>query len=262
MRDTTERFLTVVLGCMLGMFMVFGGIWIGARTVAAGITEQQPEEPNTFLISGDGIVKVRPDIFRATFRIEGQGETTVKAHENLQARMTRVLTRMTQMGVQEKDLATGSYNLSGLYIQPKPSKAKQTHTVRNTLQVTIRDVDHAGQYLDAAMEVGVSSIDCQGFLVEDLRTARNQARKMAAENAKERADLIAGGCGAKLGRVLSISDTRPPGAYLHPYRQYHDQVATEPAAAPGGVVMPDREDAMEPGMQEVSMTLYVTYELL
>jgi uncharacterized protein YggE len=259
------RFLTIVLGCLLGAMMVFGGFMMGGRA-AGNAAPKEPDEPHPFVISGDGIVKARPDIFRATFHVEGQGETTTKAHENLQARMTRVLTRMTQLGVQEKDLATGLYHLRGRY-QAEQQQAsdgkKKPVIVRNTLNVTIRDVDHAGQYLDAALEAGATSIDMHGFAIEDLRAVRNQARKMAAENARERAELIATGTGAKLGRVLSISDRPPDGYYPQRYAQNADQFEAPPAdaAAPAGVVL-GLEDAMEPGMEEVSMTLYVVYELL
>lgn len=264
MRDTTERFLSIVLGCLLGAVMVFGGFTMARR----GVDEEEDDQPGRFVISGDGLVRAKPDIFKATFRVEGKGETATEAQQQLQARMTKLLAKMTQLGIQDQDLATGAYNLRSLYrAQQQTPQGKPRFEAHNSLDVTIRDVDHAGQYLDGAIAVGAESIEVHGFQIEDLRKVRNEARSLAAKNARERAELIAGSSGAKLGRVITISETPPPGydVWGHRFQNYEVPPYGEPAAAEavGRLrVVTSLEDAMEPGMSEVTATIYVEFELL
>jgi len=265
MRDTTERFMSLVLGCLLGAVMVFGGFTMAARSA----DEEEDDQPGRFVVSGDGLVRAKPDIFKVTFQVEGKGATATEAQTQLQTRMTRLLTKMTQLGVQDADLATGMYNLRSLYgAQQRQSSKIPRFVVRNSLEVTIRQVDHAGQFLDAAIAVGAESIDVHGFEIEDLRRVRNEARSVAAKNARERAELIATSSGAQLGRVLTISETPPPGYDVWGQRSqnyyrvppYGEPTAPTDAAAMG--VVTGLEDAMEPGLTEVTATIYVEFELL
>ncbi len=78
--------------------------------------------------------------------------------------------------------------------------------VQNQVNVVIRDISKVGDVLDSAVAAGANTIYGVNFYVDDSTTASSQARKLAVEDAHQRAQELAEAAGMTLGPVLSISE--------------------------------------------------------
>ena len=79
----------------------------------------------------------------------------------------------------------------------------------------IRDLARLGQILDQVVTLGANQAGGISFLVSDAERRKNEARRRAVENARERARILAEAAGARLGSVLTITEEviggpRPP----------------------------------------------------
>jgi uncharacterized protein len=77
--------------------------------------------------------------------------------------------------------------------------------LRNTVNVTVRDLSSLGEVLNAVVEAGANSIYGITFSVEDRSAAVAEARDLAIADAKAKAEAIAASAGVQLGEIISIS---------------------------------------------------------
>ena len=84
--------------------------------------------------------------------------------------------------------------------------AQEGYRVSNMLQVTVRDVEQAGDVLDAVVEAGANQAYGVTFTVSDQNKWQSEARKEAVADAKARAGELAALVGLELGEVLSVSE--------------------------------------------------------
>lgn len=246
-------------------------------------------ETKPLIVQGTGMVRAKPDVLVGSVRVIGKGATATEAQQQVHDRMKRILTKLTKLGVQEKDLQTSEYSLEPVYTKvPTPTRfyeyvrpgvrqwvsypaGKMVKSYRSisVLSFKFRKVDRAGNLIDGAIEAGAESVDNVEFTVEDIKPLRQRARRLAAHYARERARNIAEGAGTRLGRVLQLSEN--PIEYgsassngLSPaYRQaqVNAQHQVWGSPPPPESETGEDEDAMEPGIMEITATVYAAFEL-
>jgi uncharacterized protein YggE len=113
------------------------------------------------------------------------------------------------------------------------------------LRVTVRDVEGAGEVLDAVVEAGANQVYGVNFTVSDEAEWQGQAREKAMADAAERAYELASLAGIELGEVLSISEVID-GIWSSPMR-----VGWDPGIGGGG--------GFAPGELEMSTQVQVTF---
>ena len=111
------------------------------------------------------------------------------------------------LGVEEKDVQTSNFNVypSSNY-DPMTGQVTGTYfVVDNTVTVIVRDLSKLGDVLTAVVEAGANNIYGITFDVEDRDAAVIQARELAIQNAKDKAQEIADAAGVELGDLQSIN---------------------------------------------------------
>ncbi len=94
----------------------------------------------------------------------------------------------------------------------------------------VRDVGGAGKAVDALVQGDAATNLSVRFALDDTKPSAADARRIAVEDAKAKADAIARAAGVRLGTVVSVSEigTGPMPRY--------DYVVTMPAAAPKAAI--------------------------
>jgi len=119
------------------------------------------------------------------------------------------------------------------------------YRVSNMLRVTVRNLEQVGELLDAVVEVGANQMYGVTFTVSDDQEWESEAREKAMDDAKARAEELAGLAGVELGEVLSVSEV--VGGMLVP-------TAVEMAVGRGG-------GGIAPGELEFSTRIQVTFAI-
>jgi uncharacterized protein YggE len=216
--------------------------------VPALAQETTPRRP-VISISGEGILTAKPDRASISSAVVTEGKTAREALDANTAAMTSVLASYRDAGLEERDIAT-----SGFTIQPRYADRKNNETpritgyeVRNSVTVRVRDLDKLGDILDKAVTSGANQFNGLSFEISDADRKLDDARKAAFADAKRKAELYAAQAGARLGRVLDMSESG--GSRPMPVMMRADFAK---AAAPVPIA---------PGESEVQVNVNVTFEL-
>jgi uncharacterized protein YggE len=194
-------------------------------------------------VTGQGTIAVAPDSAMIRIGVTSQGKTAKEASDTNAKQMTAVMAAIKNSGIAERDIQT-----SRLSLQPRyENKGGTTHLlgfrVTNQVTVTIHDIDRLPAILDRAIAAGANEMSGIEFVVSGQSKLLDQARDAAIADAHRKAALYAKAAGAKLGRVVAITEQ---GASAPP----------RPLAAMRAGAVP-----VAPGEQTLRATVTVSYEL-
>src|SRR5579885_2474362 len=195
-------------------------------------------------VIGQATVSVAPDTAIMRIGVTSHGASAREASDANAKQMTGVMNAIKNSGVNARDLQTSQLSIQPQYDAGKPGPARLLgFQVTNQLTVKIHDIEKVPAVLDRAIAAGANEMSGIEFVVSEQSKLLDQARDEAIADARRKAELYAKAAGAKLGRVVSISEEGAP-APPHP-------VATMRAAAVPAA----------PGEQTLRATVSVSYEL-
>lgn len=92
------------------------------------------------------------------------------------------------------------------------------HEVSQNVNVKVRDLEKIGEVISRSAEKGANQVGNVSFSIDDEYELKNQAREMAINKAKEKANLMAAQAGMTLGKVKSVIESS--GDYNYPVPMY------------------------------------------
>jgi uncharacterized protein YggE len=199
------------------------------------------------------MVDSRPDLATVYAGVSTRAQTAVAAMQQNATKMTAVVARIRALGIAEDDIQTAGINLSPQYDynQATQSQVFRGYVASNRLSIKLRNVQNAGQVLDALVAAGANDIGGPEFSVEDDTAYRAEARRNALTRAQEQATEYARMTGYSGVRLLeineSISGRQPPMPLM---RQANFEQAADAAATP-----------VQPGLVGTVVNVTVKYEL-
>lgn len=222
----------------------------------------QPSSFRQFSASGEGKVTAVPDIAQFTFSVITQGDKNITTlQKDNTEKVNQAIDFLKSSGIDPKDIKTQNYNLNPRYQYyscPQdvsgPCRPPEItgYTITQTVLVKIRDFSKIGDVLAGIIEKGANSVSQLFFTIDNPVSLQNKARTEAIEKAKEKANLIAKDAGFKVGRLIAISEN---GYYPIPFQ------TKELMSIGGGNAEPLPAPNIEPGSQEITATITLTYEI-
>ncbi len=214
---------------------------------AAGTT---PEQPHTVTVNGNGVAYGKPDVAAVQIGVQSRDADPARAVEDANAKMASIMTALTGLGIDEKDVQTINFSVSAQQdFDPETGQPKNTFTyiVDNTVSVTVRDLGQVGEVLGQSVGAGANSIYGVSFSVSDMSALEAEARNKAMADAKARAEQLAQAAGVTLDQPLTISEfSSGPIPYAADYR-----IAE---AVGGGAPVP-----VSTGQVQINLQVSVTY---
>ena len=208
------KFFQTVLGkvvaVLLAVFLVVLSVKTG--TEAWAIKQQSHQFRNTITVSADGEVDVVPDVADINFSVVSKAETRDEVELDNTERMNAIIEALASLDIEEKDIKTSQYNLQPEYSrvvfdEPRDELEELIgYTLRQSLRVTIRDTEQAGELIQMATRLGADQIGGLIFMIDDPEEFREEARAEAFAKAHEKAEVLAKQAGVRLGKVVSFSD--------------------------------------------------------
>jgi len=165
-------------------------------------------------VSGVGEVSAAPDIARVTVGAYGAAVTAKQALDQTSAAVAAMIDALKAAGVAEKDIRTVDLSLSPRWEHRRRpdgtgESVQSGFEARNRLLITARDLGGLGALLDALARAGANEINGISFDIDDRAALEDQARQMAVDDAKRKADLLAARAGASLGAIMQVSEGGP-----------------------------------------------------
>lgn len=230
-----------------------------ASAVAAAAIMHAPVQAAEVQIAASGPVveltvtesmEVEPDQVSVGAGVTSEAPTATEALRANSAEMERVIARLRQLGVAERDIQTTGISLGARYDYDQAAQRQvfRGYQASNRVAVKLREIDRAGAVLDALVEAGATDLNGPDFSVADDSAARAQARQRAMATAQAQARDYARMAGYSEVRLVQIQEGVSPGA---PQPMYRVRAEAASAAAP----------PVQPGLVEAGVTIVTTFEL-
>jgi hypothetical protein len=226
---------------------------------------------STITVNGVGTVETAPDEALLNLAVNNQATTAAQATSDNANTMNQVIQNLLGLNsvspsITQNDITTTDYSLTPVYSQPSnncytasnPSQqlpicttATQQligYAVRNSIQVTVKDMTAIGRVLDAATQSGANEVSGITFTFTNGTYAglQKQALQKAVQDASNQAETMASALGVHITGVESITPSYvyPPNtnAYMN--------------AASSGVPTP-----IQTGTLQVTVNVQVVYEI-
>jgi hypothetical protein len=217
---------------------------------------------NIITVSGEGEVFAVPDIGTISFSVVETAEDVNLAQQLATQKMDAAISKLTGMGIDEKDIKTEGYNAYPKYqydeivciTYPCPRGEQKIigYEVSHYVTVKIRKVDSAGDVLSALGGLKVSNISGISFTVDDETALNREARQKAIEDAKSKAKELAKDLNVKLVRIINFSE----GGNYYPY-----MAKAEMALGMGGDAVSSPSVPVPTGENRIVSNVTITYEI-
>ena len=183
--------------------MVFGLLSACAPFSASS----RSENLRSMTVNGIGRVTLVPDIATINIGVRTEEDNVTDALNGNTSQANAIADVLQDLGVEEKDIQTSNFNVypSDRYNPMTGEIEGQYFVVENTVNVTVRDLSNLGEVLTAVVEAGANNIYGINFIFEAPVKASKNGDPLALEDAKAKAEIIAGDAGVELGDLISIN---------------------------------------------------------
>ncbi|HUE44715.1 MAG TPA: SIMPL domain-containing protein [Aestuariivirgaceae bacterium] len=188
-------------------------LWLAPVLAAVPAAAQQPEPhrkltPGLTLV-GVGEVRASPDLAVVRVGVVSQAATARAALDANNQAMRAVMATLQDRGIAERDMQTSQFSVQPRYRHDQTGQAPpriDVYEVSNQLAVTVRDLEALGPVLDQAVSVGSNQILGIEFDLADPEPRRDEARRLAVEDAMRKANVYAEAADVELGPIRAMTE--------------------------------------------------------
>ena len=252
----TKTFLAIGIVIVLALVGLAG---CSAAKVAA--TDGQPVSVNIgsqqtgIWVNGTGKVTLTPDIATLSLGVSAQTSSVTEAQSQASAAMGKIMEALAANGVAQKDIQTQFYNVQQVtrWDDKNQQEVVIGYRVSNMVIAKLRDMAKIGSVIDAVVAAGgdLTRINGLAFSVEKPEQYYSQARELAMNDAKAKAQQIAALSGVTLGKPTFVSENASTPPVPYPQMAYKGDMAA--GAAPSVPI--------STGELDIVLNVQVTYAI-
>ena len=167
-------------------------------------------------VTGTGSKDVASDVAKVYIGVESREETVNEARQKAAEAMTAVLDAIREIGVDDDDIVTTSFNIypQTVWVEVNDSLGRHSepritgYVVTNNVEVTVRDLDNLDEVIDTAAERGgdLIRVNSVSFTVANPAQHGAETRQLAAADARAKAQLYADAMGVTLGPLVFLTE--------------------------------------------------------
>lgn len=188
---------------LLFTFLLFGATWVQAQ--------QQPVLPPLVTVTGTGEVKVEPDEIVLNIGIDVRDKSLDVARKQNDERVIALLNFLKKSGIDSKYIQTTNLSVYPHYVGEYGQTTPEYYMTQKSVSILIKNVKRFDEILTGIYKTGANRVEGITYLSSDLQKHREQARKLAIQAARQKAQSMTGELGNKLGRVYNITEQGVPG---------------------------------------------------
>ncbi|HEX2086523.1 MAG TPA: SIMPL domain-containing protein [Solirubrobacteraceae bacterium] len=177
---------------------------LAAAPAAAQQTAADREGERSITVGGEGGVFADNDVALFNVAVTTRRRTATAALRANSFALRRVRGALRGEGIEPKDLETDVVSLDRV----RPRRGGRTfYVARNGVSVTVRDLDNAGEVIDAAVRAGATNVYGPSFGLADPKAVYRDALGIAFADARAKAERLAREAGLTLGPVLRVRES-------------------------------------------------------
>ena len=234
----------------VGLLGVFFVAWVLLSAAdRAGLRLTSVFSKRTITVTGSSTRQQTNQLASFNATVSSKNVDKAKAVLEVTQKSQKLMADLKQFGIADNDLKTQSLNI---YREQTPYWDGGVQKYKDgdwnasiSVDITLRNISRSGDFTDLLAKSDTSNIYGPSYSLNEGESDKTGLLKTAFDNAKIKADSLAGGMGLKVGKVLSVVEGSGY-SLVYPMRD------AGMGAGGGG---------MEPWSSNVSTTLTVTFEL-
>jgi len=209
-------------------------------------------EKSTVDVVGESMITIEPNQAEVWAGVTMVKDSAEEAQNEVNAIVNAILDGLRYKGITEDDISTERLNLYEERQWENGKSVSKGWRASQTLKIRTEDLTKVGEIVDVAVSNGANQLNDIYFSLtpDEEQNYKKEALAKATVNAKEKAEVIADSLGAKLGRVVSVSE---PNYNFMPY-----SYAMAEASGAGAI---QEATAVMPSDVEVTGRVSVVYEI-
>ncbi len=192
-----------VLGVLV-LALALGG------TAAPAHAQDPDESRRTIEVTGTGTASGSPDVAVIQLGVQLFETDLGAAVTNANETMDAVIAALEEQGVASEDIRTSNFSIYQESGMPQPMDAAGTsetrYVVNNVVEVRVRDLEQISNVIQAALDAGANNVYGLNFGLDDADALQAEARTLAVEDARARAEALADAFGLAVGEPVSIRE--------------------------------------------------------
>ena len=243
----------IIMAILAVVIIVYLGSLIRNSLRTYDYIGKTPDIINQVTVTGTAKIAATPDIALLSIGIVSEGATVNAAQKGTTEKMNSIINSLkNDFKIEAKDIKTENFSVNPKYDWSSGRQSIIGYTVSQSVSVKVRNFDNTGNILAKATELGANSVSEPNFQIDDPEKAKSEAREQAIAQAKEKAKTLVDQVGIKLGRIVNFYEggNEMPNAYYGMGGGMADSAILK-AAAP----------SIEPGTQDVQLTVSISYEI-
>ena len=170
---------------------------------AQGAPPAQFSEP-TIVVAGEGIVHAVPDRAWITIGAESRAATAREAQRRNTELMTPILDKLRSAGLPGDAIRTIGYDVQYEWDFVNNKRVGRGYVARNTVEARVDNVERVGEFLEIAAGSGATSLGGVRFDLKNRAKLHRDAMKLAVEDARAKAEVLASAAGRDINRVVQV----------------------------------------------------------
>jgi len=265
-----NNFMKKVILMKKMLFGFLSVIIILHNTIAFSIFANEKKsmsEKQIFSVSADAIVKVAPDKVVLNIGAETIGSKLNDIKETNFNIIKNTISILKKNGIADKHIATDYVNIDTWYEDKFYSERHKNirFTVRQSLSVIIIDISKYDKILTDVINAGINQVHSIEFQTSELKKHRYEARSLAIEAAKEKAEFLAQKSGIKLGNIINLEEYTNDYSY---YRNDRRMMSQSQFMSQSNFMIEDVEntsndlETLAPGMISIKSNVKLYYNVI
>lgn len=180
-----------------------------ALVAAGSAAAAQEQTARLVTMTGVGEVQGTPDRAWVTVGVEARGVKMAAARESAARTIAKVEAQLKALGIPAAALRTSSFDVNQDWqYGPGGQRTLRGYVVSNRMEVKVDDISKVPAVLDGAIAAGANAIEGLRWDMQQRQALEREALKLAFEDARARAQVIAVASGSKLGPVWGVQESR------------------------------------------------------
>lgn len=237
-------FVMVLLIAFIGSAIVFNNANNSSRS--------------TFEVTGKAKKEVVPDkaVLTVGTVVEGSDVATIQTQAN--QKINDTLEEFTKSGIKKENIKTSQYN-----IQPKYSTDSKIsgYSITVSLQITFENIGEdtkpISDAISSASLKGLNNVYGLNFVISEYDKITEELKVAAIEDGKSKKDSLAKASGLRLGKLKDVQ----VGGYYYPQYFATDGKSTAPARDSATPSTPTTPIKINPGKNEIEVSVTLIYEI-
>ncbi len=221
-----------------------------AGPIPFNVTSVMTTKTDTFTVTGEGKVSVKPDVAMVNVGVQTNGATVNTTQDQLNRNINAVSTAVKKIDVADGDIQTTNYAINPTYDYTSGTQRITGYQASASLGIKVRKIENANAVIDAATKAGANDVGGISFDVDDKTNVQNEARQKAVADAKKKAGDAARTAGFSLGKIINYTE---------------GFVSPRPIPMMAKALAPEAADAaptqLEQGSSDITVQVTLSYEI-